>query len=342
MMIIIVNICASHTKRYTYDFEYESLESMAGSISNITEPNYICTSLSGRIAIASDTNGNIYRTKNHGKSWTSSKALEINKNKYGSISGCVFSKSGEEILISTNDDDAIFYSNDFGDSFTIQSSRTCSIMSASDGLNNVVCINGTPGENNAILYSNDKGKTWIKSKVEKAAWIGVASNSDFTNIVAIVQTSENYAYGSSDGGKTFEVIANNEDHTWSCLAASRDLETMIITDSGSRNAHYSVDGGYNWKQLYNGIGMTATYKSCAVSGDGKSFALGWDNHAIEIGHDCEISSDHSHCHSSWKDQLHGSSTGSFDTVAVALNDDGTIFYAVDATAMEIEIGTVNE
>jgi hypothetical protein len=129
---------------------------------------------------------------------------------------------------------------------------------------------------------------------------------------------------------------------WSCLAASRDLETMIITDSDSRNAHYSVDGGYNWKQLYDGIGMSATYKSCAVSGDGLSFALGWDNHAIEIGHDCDIASDHYHCHKSWRDQLHGSSTGSFDTVAVALNNDGTIFYALDASAMEIEVGTVDK
>ena len=88
--------------------------------------------------------------------------------------------------------------------------------------------------------------------------------------------------------------------------------------------------------------MTATYQSCAVSGDGLSFALWWNDYPIEIGHDCSIPSDHNHCHKSWKEQMHGSSTGSFDTRSVAFNNDGTVFYSVDGTSLEIEVGTVSQ
>ena len=187
------------TKQYTYDFIYNSIEeSNSGKKSKQGVPNAIFSSLSGKIALASDTKGNIYRTTNYGKTWSSSKEIEISNKKYGSISGCVMSHTSEEILVSTNDDDTIFYSNDYGKTFTIQSSRTCSIMAASSDLQNVICINGTPEEKNSMLHSTDKGVSWTKSKAAKADWIGVVANSDFSNIVAVVQSSRTYAYGSTD------------------------------------------------------------------------------------------------------------------------------------------------
>lgn len=327
------SILSLSEEKYSYFFTYTTTDHA---------PNVIYSSISGNVALASDTHGNVYRTYNKGLTWSTSKSLKINNKSYASISGVAFSHTAKEVLVSSNTDDTIFYSDDYGETFTIQSSRTCSVMSASSDLENVVCIGGTQGETNDILYSSDKGKSWKKSKVAKNQWIGIASNSDFSNIVAIVQTSDDYSYGSTDGGKTFKVLANNEENSWSCFSASRNLEVMIITDENSRNTHYSVDGGYNWKQLYDGAGMTATYQSCAVSGDGLSFGLGWSGYPMEIEHGCDASSDREHCHDSWVTQRHGSSTGSFDTRSMSFNLDGTILFAVDGNNKEIVVGSLSE
>jgi len=117
--------------------------------------------------------------------------------------------------------------------FSIQSNQKCSIMSASSDLENVICIGGTPGNTNSIYYSNDKGKTWSKSTVDKNQWIGIASNSDFSNIVTVVKLSGKYSYGSTDGGVTFNVLADNEKQHWSCMASSRDLEVSSSSSLSS-------------------------------------------------------------------------------------------------------------
>jgi len=123
---------------------------------------------------------------------------------------------------------------------------------------------------------------------------------------------------------------------------------MILTDANTRNSHYSVDAGNTWKQIFEGSEINdarASYQSCAVSSGGKSgnsFALGFEGHAIETEYDCNASTDKQHCHDSWKSQLHGSSTGNFDTRSMSFNGDGTILYAVDGTTKEIAVGTINK
>jgi hypothetical protein len=195
------------------------------------------------------------------------------------------------------------------------------------------------------LISNDKGLNWYKSETPDAEWIGVVSNEDFSHIVAVKQYNFDYVWMSKDYGVTFKLICNNERNEWGQLCASRDLSVMILTDAKTLNSHVSEDYGKSWQQIFchqkpNGeekIVKNGTVNACAVSYDGKSFALGFTGGDLYVIHNCAPADDKYQCEESWRPE-NTTVTGSFDTRGISLSQYGTHFYSVDAATLEIASG----
>jgi photosystem II stability/assembly factor-like uncharacterized protein len=215
-------------------------------------PTNIYTNYDGNIVIVGDQLGNIMRSTNHGLSWDTDKTL-YNGTDYLSIVGLVMNEDGNEMLVSTSSN-MIFYSNDYGATFNIRSrDRECSIMAASNDLKKVSCIGGAIAattatlfgdddgsvdvNHNHIYYSEDGGYNWSKSDAKNARWVGLLSNQDGSWIVGIIKHKYKYVWASIDGGKTYSCINDEERNDWGCLAGSKDLQTMIMTDTVSRNVH---------------------------------------------------------------------------------------------------------
>jgi len=303
----------------------------------------IYTSKNGKIVISSDSYGNVYRSSHYGEdgTWTYSKALEVSgtsKNKvYGSIEGLVMSSTGEEMVVSTNYN-GIFYSSDYGHSFTKVSSYKCSLMAASDDLSGIICIHGNVYEQNHLIYSYDKGVTWSISEGSYAKWSGVATNSDFSVVIAVRRYSENYTWHSTNKGRTFTLICSDELNKWGQLCASRDLETMMLTDSKTKNVHVSMDQGYSWSQIFNSddsLHSNATVMACSISPDGYTFGLAFKDADTYISHGCDPAVDIVHCRDSWIHLEVYSNPKDYDSSGIALSNFGDYFFTVDSTKNEI-------
>ena len=196
---------------------------------------------------------------------------------------------------------------------------------------------------NHLYYSTDGGYKWSKSDAKHARWMGLVSNEDGSWVVAIIKHTMKYVWASDDGGKTFFNINKEEKNEWNCLAASKDLNTMMLTDDVSRNVHISFDLGYSWTQVYKGqyLDDDITVNACAVAAysgesdddDDISLALGFTGQSMKVAYDCN----HDTCLNEWKDT--GSSNSDADTFTVALSGNGKYFYSVDSKTSKISIGT---
>ena len=202
------------------------------------------------------------------------------------------------------------------------------------------------GDQSSIYYTTSSGKRWTKSTMTKQYWAGIASNADASYMVAIVgPAKQKYAWVSTDGGASFSLLANEELCTWGCLGHSRDLSRMIITDVGTLNTHVSTDYGDTWQQIfcteclsYSNFTQTG-WDTCAVSGDGLSYALGFQGESLKVIHGCDPRKPGTHgCKDVWTDQLAVSTSGVWDTVGLALNYDGTYFYSADASTLVVTAG----
>lgn len=335
-----------------YDYDYYSLD-----LSDGNSPSQIYTNQAGSLVILGDSEGNIYRSTNYGKSWKTSKPLP-NGDSYASLVGLVMNEEGDEILFST-DTDLIFYSSDYGAAFKVVSTgRECSIMSASSDLQTVVCIGGqlvstsseddgddSPAEynQNHIYYSKDGGYSWSKSDAKNARWMGIVSNEDASWIFAVIKHTMNYVWGSSDGGEHWKLINGEEKNDWGCLAGSKNLNTMILTDVGTRNVHISNTKGYLWTQVYEGeyvLDDSITVNACSVAAysdeddnDSNSLALGFTGQSMQVALDCFDDV----CHDEWN--ATGDSDEDADTYSVALSANADYFYSIDSKTSKIAIGT---
>ena len=304
-----------------------------------TPAGFIMTNDWGNLTLFSDVSGRLYRSIDYGDSWsTDADALDG-----GVMYGAAMSGDGKEILAGTASG-GVYYSDDFGESFAVRSKTACSIVAASADLSKAACVSGAVGDKNYIYYSTNSGKKWSKSSI-KRAWIGLASNADASYIVGIIgPASLEYAWLSTDGGASFSILANEETRTWGCMGHSRDLSRMIITDVDTINTHVSVDYGQTWFQIYCGecqqVDYTQIgYANCAVSGDGLSYALGFQGGQLEVVHDCDPNVDGTHeCKDFWETQDAVSTSDVWDTAGTAFSYDGTYFYTVDASTLLVASG----
>ena len=344
---------------YVQEYEYTYKHKSISYDKDLTDsPTKIYTNHKGNVVIVGDSQGTIMRSTNYGKAWHTS-TLTDGSDTY-SIAGLVMNEKGNEMLVSTKSD-LIFYSDDYGETFSKRSSsRQCSLMASSVDLKTIACIGGEivstssgddddDGEDdvnyNHLYYSQDSGYTWTKSDSKYARWVGIVSNQDGTWIVGVIKHKMKYVWASSDGGATYSCINDEEINDWGCLCASKDLQTMMLTDTVSRNVHISMDYGYTWTQIYDGEDQdsSVTVNSCAVSANSYegsdtniALAVGFTGTSMKVVFKCSPHTELAHCADRWIDT--GDDDTDADTFSVALSQDGKYFYAVDSNTMKISIG----
>jgi len=354
----------NYEQQYEYEYKYKAI---AYDNDEASSPTHIYTNHAGNVVVVGDKLGNVLRSTNYGKSWDQSKSL-YDGDSYLYIAGLVMNEAGDEMIVSTNTD-TIFYSSDYGKTFSIRSSdRQCSIMASSIDLKTIVCIGGqvatidtSTGDDddddnvdddgidsvnlNYLYYSQDSGYTWHQSNSKHARWIGLLSNEDGSWIVGVIRHKLQYAWASSDGGITYTNINDEEINNWGVLCGSKDLTTMMMTDTSSRNVHISEDYGYTWTQIYNGEDNdeSVTLNSCAVAADSYEdsdtdieLAIGFSGTSMKVVYGCDPHTETAHCADRWYDT--GSSDSSAATYSVALSKDGKYFYSIDASTMKVSIG----
>lgn len=347
-----------YVQEYEYSYTYKSI---IYEKAETNTPSNIYTNHAGNVVITGDTLGNILVSTNHGKSWAESKLL-YDGNSYYSIAGLVMNEEGDKMLVSTNSN-LIFYSSDYGSTFNVRSTeRQCSIMAATMDLDNVVCIGGEltksstlsvdddndDGEDlynyNYLYRSQDGGYTWEQSDSKHARWIGLLSNEDGSWIVGVIRHKLQYAWASDDGGKTYKCINDEEINDWGVVCGSKNLQTMMMTDTVSKNVHISVDYGYTWTQIYSGADLddSISINSCAISANSYegtetniNLALGFTGNAMKVVYGCDPHDEFEHCADRWYDTGNSDS----DTYSQALSKNGKYFYSIDSSTMKIALGT---
>jgi plastocyanin len=157
-------------------------------------------------------------------------------------------------------------------------------------------------------------------------------------------TITGYTWASSDYGKTYICINDEEINDWGVICGSKNLQTMMMTDTVSKNVHVSVDLGYTWTQIYNGSSLddSVTINSCAVAANSYEgtetkieLALGFSGTSMKVVYGCDPHDEFEHCADRWYDT--GDSDA--DTYSVTLSKNGKYFYSIDSTTMKIAIGT---
>lgn len=121
-------------------FEYLYTYKSIAKTHKVGEPNGIYTSPHGNVVVTSDTLGNIWISTNFGIKWKHGTLTDSDTSAIY-ITGCIFSKSGDELIVSTNDE-LIYHSDDSGTTFNVRAQHRCSIMTASEDLSDIICING--------------------------------------------------------------------------------------------------------------------------------------------------------------------------------------------------------
>ena len=359
VILILLLLIESSDSEVVYEYSYSSKYIKFDKSVYTNSPTNIFTNYKGNVVVVGDSLGSVLRSTDYGKTWSVSKAL-YDGSDYQTISHIMMNKKGDEMLVTTKSNN-IFYSNDYGLTFQVRSTdRQCSIITGSTDLQSLQCIGGEvidsatfSGDDdgsdvnyNHLYYSSDGGYNWHKSDASKAKWIGLVSNEDGTWIVGAVSQDMEYAWASSDGGKSYKCINDEESQNWGCLAGSENLKTMILTDKVTKNVHISEDYGFSFTQVFNGANLDekVTINACAVSSDSYekddeliNLALGFSGSSMEVITKCNAHTEKYHCEDQWQET--GDSDSDADTYSVALSSDGKYFYSVDATSMKISIGT---
>lgn len=251
---------------------------------------------------------------------------------------------------------ATFTSVDYGASWSQLSSQTCSVLTADSNLTQLACIGGEAGspppKNTYVYKSEDGGVTWAKlDSLGSGKWIGIVADQTFTVVAAATYSGDYYFYYSSDGGATFtasEFDSSTAGYTWGCLAADRNLTTIMLTDTGSHNVHITTDGGAWFNQAlsatsYNisgDVASTVIPTGCAVSADANVFAVGWQKYPVMSVFSCNVSM--LNCIDHWKELDDcNSDGGDYDNVAVRLSSDGLYLFSTDASTNEIAVGVLD-
>jgi len=339
---------ASYDDYVSYGFKYEHMKTYT--------PTGIYTSHKGNIVLAGDDDGWIYRSHDYGKSFTHTKKLSLGHGKHASMYGCAMSFSGEKIVISTGSH-ANFHSTNSGLSFTkSDAGQSCGVIVGNADLTRIVCIGGETGNENYIMYGHAHASKLTKShSAGQRYWIGIVANPEMTHVVAIEAASTSYVYISKDQGVTWSqptLAADVNTGSWGMLCASRNAMSLMLTDTTTLNSHLSVDGGLTWIQGFNSVDMIGSSKddtmelnSCAISPDGKYWALGFTNWYTQVASDCTsiTLAGFERCNAHWGSQTSMySDASSFQTTFMAFDKFGDKFYSVDANKLTIAVGTLED
>ncbi|MBW4360157.1 oxidoreductase [Flavobacterium sp. NAS39] len=119
------------------------------------------------------------------------------------------------------------------------------------------------GKKSRVFYSSNKGNSWdiYETPIIQGKQMTGIFTADFFdakngfvaggNYEALNQNSENKAI-TSDGGKTWKLIANNEAFGYaSCVQYVPNSNGKGIIVVGASGLYYSSDGGLNWMQFSN-------------------------------------------------------------------------------------------
>lgn len=248
----------------------------------------------------------------------------------------------------------IFYSSDYGSSWSKLSTQKCSQLASDSALTKLACVGGVVNPNSMpppasyIMISEDGGETWSKATdLDEGEWIGVIADEDFETVVASLYTGVPYFYMSSDGASSFVSSNYSEEFIvgeWGSLAGDKDLNHIALTDVYTRNVHLSKDTGNTFFKIYNGadyiLGPSVNITSAVVSRDGSAFALGFTAHPLSTVFNCAFE-----CSDAWVEQTSAVSTSKssdFSTTGLAISETGKYLFSTDANTQQICVGVLSD
>lgn len=315
-------------------------------------PTGLFCSSSGQFVIAGGEDGSVYRSTNYGKSFSQHKSLKLSSGSHAVLAGLAMSLDGSKMVAGTATHPN-FHSSNHGHSWTesTSSGNSCSLIAGNADLSSIVCIGGEVGKENYLYYGGVSSSLTKSTSAGKGKWIGVVGDASFTHLVAVQAADTSYIFISKDRGETWIVPPLGFDWntgSWGALCSSQTAMSLMITDTDSLNAHISVDGGLSWIQGFNGAnyGLDSSQgdqiNTCAVSANGKLFALGFTGEYIQIASDCtEVTvNGKEECDGNWNSQTKlYMNNSSFDTQYIAFDASGKRFFAVDASKLVIATGS---
>jgi photosystem II stability/assembly factor-like uncharacterized protein len=191
---------------------------------------------------------------------------------------------------------SIWISNDYGVTWADQSSKYFVGTSTRVDAGNSISISG---DGNKILvtkgiqhrYSDDAGKTWIRSVSSSSASISVGRystdmSSDGSTIVAATNASSTFKgiVKSIDGGRTWTALTNPDPSytlNWSAIVCSSDCSKMAaMNDAG---IYFSADSGHTWRKQEKIAPQLMWMTPIVLSSDGSTLAIGDTSGKFFIG-----------------------------------------------------------
>lgn len=195
-------------------------------------PKIVVSSASGKVVIAADSKGYIYRSSKYGSDFTA-KVLTLEDGAKAKAYGIAMNDKGDKIVVGTGYHNN-FFSTDYGQTWSLQeNSQYCGkIVSSADG-DQLLCIGGaSTGEKAYLYYSSDYGVSFTQtSYFKKLKYVGLAASKDFSLIAAIEYNGGIYI--TRDHGNTFEVHAN-EQKPWGCLVCNDNCNNILLTGKNFR------------------------------------------------------------------------------------------------------------
>ena len=140
-------------------------------------------------------------------------------------------------LIATTSASSSYISTDFGATWTLSGIGACKIAFSTDGtkMAMVYCLSDTD-----IYTSTDSGATWTdRTSAGYRNWFDIASSSDGTKLVAVVQGGP--IYTSTDSGATW--TARTGSGAWTSVASSSDGTKLIAGLTGNGYIYTSNNSG---------------------------------------------------------------------------------------------------
>lgn len=177
------------------------------------------------------TEEGLYYSNNHGKNW---REISNNRDIYG------LSTNDEAIIFIASN--YIFISSDNGVNWEIKPlDKEIEFVSSSYSKNNIIILSTYDGK---IFKSNDKGKTWIKARINLLK----------TKVSSFVKNEFNLVAGTGEG----IFLSSNNGERWhqkNSGMINLDIKSLVIKDnviiSGIENGVFMADYRLNWFSAFS-------------------------------------------------------------------------------------------
>jgi len=211
------------------------------------------------------------------------------------------SANGAKMIVQSAQGNGIYYSTNYGVSFT-QSNQTSGAFGdawmVSDGVNARITKSGV------VYGSSDGGATWSSVGGSITGGNAIATSDDLTKLAAISWGTANKIKYSTDSGATLLDSNSTSTSNWNHIASSND-GIFLASMSNTNQLYTSTDGGINWTARDS----NRNWKGVTVSGDGTKM---W---AVAYGGDIYYSSDSG---ATWNPK----SAGTANWFSIATSTDG--------------------